>query len=73
MGGTCLPAADPEITSLGLDIHDIRIDGPAVLVLGGGHGPYEGHRYLFRTVQEAGDAKIAAIDLLPSRTQGIDR
>ena len=73
MGGTCTPAADPEIPSLGLDIHDIRIDGRAVLVLGGGHGPYESHRYLFRSVREAGDWKIASVDLLPSRAQGIDR
>ena len=73
MGGTCQPAADPDITSLGLDIHDIRIDGRVVLVLGGGHGPYDSHRYLFRTVREGGDAKIASIDLLPPRTQGIDR
>ena len=73
MGGTCAPAADPGFPTLGLDIHDIRIDGPAVLVLGGGHGPYEGHRYLFRSVRERGDWKIASLDLLPSRAQGIDR
>jgi hypothetical protein len=73
MGGTCAPAADPDTPSLGLDIHDIRVEGPAVLILAGGHGPYESHRFLFRTVREAGDWKVDSFDLLPPRSQGINR
>ena len=73
MGGSCTPAAAPNIPSLGLDIHDIRIDGPSVLVLGGGHGPYGSHRFLFETVREGGGWKVDSIELLPPRSQGIDR
>jgi hypothetical protein len=72
MGGTCAPT-NLNVPSFGVDIYDIRIEGPDVLILAGAHGPYESHRYLFRTVREGADWKVDSIDLLPPRSQGIGR
>jgi hypothetical protein len=73
MGGTCARPAYRNAASLGLDVHDTRIDGRTILVLGGGHGAYESHRFLFTTMREAGAWKVDAFELLPPRTQGIRR